>query len=304
MIDYYGTTDSVRVGYDFDSTKIRFQDAYKLMCNAVNAKAYAQGGVFKAYPDIERTESSKQFTHRNKVPNTDSKSRSYESEYDGVELTYRSEVDGGFKDIILHVNGVDSFNRLSLELSGAITETQATIRANRELNIIKYQKYNYSFESDGIGRLTVLGERVDNVDYTRVVKRENNMNTYNIYSGYVVNQNGLEIELSEPVIFTEGEPHSIRFTDLKGNLLDVITCFEGSTEYHVILQSEPSQPLYLGYKKEKTNFTFAEDSQRNSLPVIIRSSKAKDKNGVKIRQLAAVNFDSRYYTNDKDYSGS
>lgn len=306
MIDYYGTTQAVEVGYNLDSTKLRFQDIYKLFCNAVNARAYAQGGVFKAYADINRESSSKQFTHRNKIPNTDSKTRSYESENDGVELTYRSNLTGEFETVIKHVNGVSSNNRLNIELSGAVNNVQATIRANRELNILKHKRYDYSFEADGIARLTVPGERVDNVDYTRIVKRGDNMNRYEIYSGYVVEQsssNPLEIELSEQVFFDGPGPHSIRFTDLKGNLLDVISCDIGKSTRHVILSSPPSEPIYTGYSKEKTNYTFSSDSNRNSLPVIIRGTKQKVVNGLKARALTAINYSPLYYQNDKDFFG-
>ena len=302
LIDYYGTTDAVQVGYDFDSTKIRFQEQYSLLCNAVNVKPFSSGGVFKGYADIDRVTSSKQFTHRTKVPDTDGKTRSYEQEYDGVEVTYRSNDDGKFDTVVKHFNGVDSYNRMSIELSGAVNEAQATIRCNREMNILKYQRYSYEWESDSIGRLTIPGERVDNVDYTRIVKRENNLNLYAVYSGYVVEQNGLIVELSEDVTFEDGEAHTIRFTNLKGELLDIIGCTQGASSRLVVLDEEPSEPLYTGYKKEKANFTMASDSQRHSLPVIIRGTKGSNKNNLKTRKLTAVNYDERYFQNDHDFA--
>ncbi|AUR91191.1 coil containing protein [Vibrio phage 1.228.O._10N.261.49.C1] len=301
LIDYYGSADYVRIGYDMDSTKLRFQDIYTLFCNAVNVKPYSQGGVFKAYADIKRDFSTKQFTHRNKIPNTDSKERTYETEYDGIELTYRSNETGQFEEIIKHVNGIDSVNRLTIELSGATEEIQAETRAMRELNIIKYQKLKYIFEADGIARLTVPGERVDNVDNTRIVKRENNLNTYNVYDGQIQLIDNLTVQLSEPVEFTDGETHSIRFTNLKGELLETIDCTEGSTPYHVVLSQAPSETLYTGYKKEKTNFTFASDSSRQALPVIIKQIDSKNTNGMKTRQMTAINFDERYYKDDQTY---
>ncbi|AUR91693.1 TMhelix containing protein [Vibrio phage 1.162.O._10N.261.48.E3] len=301
LIDYYGSADYVKIGYDMDSTKLRFQDIYTLFCNAVNVKPYSQGGVFKAYADIKRDFSTKQFTHRNKIPNTDSKERTYETEYDGVELTYRSNETGQFEEIIKHVNGIDSVNRLTIELSGATEEIQAETRALRELNIIKYQKLKYIFEADGIARLTVPGERVDNVDNTRIVKRENNLNAYNVYDGQVQLIDNLTVQLSEPVEFTDGETHSIRFTNLKGELLETIDCTEGSTPYHVVLSQAPSETLYTGYKKEKTNFTFASDSSRQSMPVIIKQIESKNTNGMKTRQMTAINFDERYYQDDNSY---
>ena len=304
IIEYYGFAEAAQIGYSFDSTKTRFQEQYKLLCEALNIKAYAQGGVFKAYADINRLDSSKQFTHRYKIDGSDSRSRKYVNEFDGVELTFRNGEDGKFDTVVRHVNGLDSYNRKQIELSGCTSEKVATIRANRELNIIKFKKYDISFDADGIANLTTLGERVDSVDYTRIVKRSDNMNNYAIYAGYVVEQNGLTVELSEPVYFEDGQEHSIRFADQKGKLMASIACSKGQSAHHVKLAVEPEKPLYTGYKAERTSFTFAADSDRASLPVIIKSIKAKNIKGVKAKSIAAVDYNAKYFQNDQEFKGA
>ncbi len=303
LIDYYGNANYVKVGYDLDSTKLRFQDIYSLFWDAVNCRPYSQGAVYRVYPSIRRTDSSKQFTHRNKIIGTDAKDTNYNTENDGVELTYRSNLTGKFETVIRHANGTFSTNRVKIELSAATNEVQAITRANREVNTIRYQRFNYSFESDGIARLTVPGERVDNVDNTRIVKREGNSNTYEIYDGSVVAIDGLEAQLSQPVTFEPGENHTIRFTSKTGNLLEAIQCTAGQTAYHVILATSPSEPVYTGYKREKTTFTFASDASRLMLPVIIIGTKPKITRGLRTRTLTAINDDVRYYQNDQQFSG-
>lgn len=298
LISYYGNSDMVKVGYDIDSTKMRFQDTFSLFWDAVRCNAYSQGAAYRVFPNIARNFPSKQFTHRNKILGTDTKERLYDVEYDGVELTYRSNKTGQFETIIKHSDGLDSVNRKQIELSGATQEIQAETRANYELNIIKYQKYNFSFEADGISRLTVPGERVTNVDQTRIVKREDNTNIYNIYDGLVVSIDGLIAELSQPVTFEDGETHSIRFTNKKGELLEAIGCSKGATAYHVVLEETPSESLYTGYKMEKTNFTFAPDKERDGMDILILGTKAKQSKGLKTRQLTAINYSPLYYQND------
>ena len=298
LINYYGNADMVKVGYDIDSTKLRFQETFSLFWDAVRCNAYSQGAVYRVYPNIARNTPSKQFTHRNKIIGTDTKERLYDVENDGVELTYRSNATGQFETVIKHVNGSESVNRLKIELSGATQEIQAETRANYELNKLKYQKYNFSFEADGISRLTVPGERVTNVDQTRIVKRENNTNVYNIYDGLVVSIDGLIAELSQPVTFEDGETHSIRFTNSKGELLEAIGCSKGATAYHVVLESTPSESLYTGYKMEKTNFTFAPDKERDGMDILILGTKSKQSKGLKTRQLTAINYSPLYYQND------
>ncbi|AUR99413.1 TMhelix containing protein [Vibrio phage 1.265.O._10N.286.52.F6] len=298
LIEYYGNADIVKVGYDLDSTKLRFQEIFSLFWDAVRCNAYSQGAVYRVYPNIARTTPSKQFTHRNKIIGTDTKERLYDVEYDGVELTYRSNATGQFETVIKHVDGSQSTNRLKIELSGATQEVQAETRASYELNKIKYQKYNFTFEADGISRLTVPGERVTNVDQTRIVKREDNTNVYNIYDGLVVSIDGLICELSQPVTFEDGETHSIRFTNKKGELLEAIGCTAGSTAYHVVLESTPSESVYTGYKLEKTNFTFAPDKERDGMDVLVLGTKAKQSKGLKTRQLTCINYSDLYYQGD------
>lgn len=304
LISYYGSADYVKVGYDLDSTKLRFQDIYSLFWDAVNCRPYSQGAVYRVYPFIRRDDSSKQFTHRNKIIGNDSKDNIYSVENDGVEITYRSNDTGNFETIIYHVNGVSSNNRLKLELSGATQEIQAQTRALRELNILKYQRVNFSFEADGIARLTVPGERVDNVDNTRIVKRDDNTNTYSIYDGFVTNVDGLEVQLSQPVFFEPNESHTIRFTNTRGDLMAAVPCTPGMTDYHVILSQTPPEPIYTGYKMERTNFTFASDTSRLMLPVLVLGIKPKTTRGLRTRTLTGINYDDRYFQNDQDFAGS
>ena len=301
MKQYYGFSSYCDLGYNFDNSKVRFQEAYKLLCTAVNAQSYAQGGVFKAYPDINRTVSSKQFTHRYKLAGSDTRATVDYRENDGVRVSYRNEK-GEEKTVERHVNGINSYNPLKIQLSGCFQEKVATIRADRELNILKFQRDTFNFDSDALGLLAVPSERVDNVDLTRIVDRPGSETSYKIYDGVVQSVNGLALQLSEPVYFEEGQTHSIRFTKKNGSVMPAIACVRGSSDYHVILQEAPESEILTGYLGEKTNFTFASDSNRASLPCIIRSIKSKKSKGLDARSLTCVNYDERYYQNDKQFS--
>ena len=301
MKQYYGFDSYCDLGYNFDNSKVRFQEAYKLLCTAVNAQSYAQGGVFKAYPDINRTVSSKQFTHRYKLAGSDTRATVDYRENDGVIVSYRNEK-GEEKIVERHVNGLNSYNPLKIQLSGCFQEKVATIRADRELNILKFQRDTFNFDSDALGLLAVPSERVDNVDLTRIADRPGAETSYKIYDGVVESVNGLTLQLSEPVYFEEGQTHSIRFTKKNGSVMPAIACVRGSSDYHVILQEAPESEILTGYLGEKTNFTFASDSNRASLPCIIRSIKSKKSKGLDARSLTCVNYDERYYQNDKQFS--
>ena len=301
MKQYYGFESYCELGYNFDNSKVRFQESYKLLCTAVNAQSYAQGGVFKAYPDINRTASSKQFTHRYKLAGSDTRATVDYRENDGVRVSYRNEK-GEEKTVERHVDGINSYNPLKIQLSGCFQEKVAIIRANRELNILKFQRDTFNFDSDALGLLAIPSERVDNVDMTRIVDRPGAETNYKIYDGVVESVNGLTLQLSEPVYFEEGQTHSIRFTKKNGSLMPAIACVRGISDYHVILQEAPESEIKTWYTGEKTNFTFASDSNRASLSCIIRSIKSKKSKGLDARSLTCVNYDERYYQNDKQFS--
>ncbi|MCP4259906.1 MAG: hypothetical protein GY774_20695 [Planctomycetes bacterium] len=302
LVAYYGFNSYVELGYCFDNTKVRFQEAYKLLCTAVNCQAYAQGGIFKAYPDIAQGESKQQYTHRYKIMGSDTKSVSDNREHDGVEIIYRNEK-GEEKTVRRHLYGNNSYNPLKITLSGCFQESVATIRADREINIMKYQRYTYSFDSDALGLLAVPSYRVDNVDLTRIPSREGAENNYKVYDGYVKDIQGLTVLLSEPVQFESGQTHSIRFAKKNGSLMPSIACTSGPSAYHVILQQAPEEVLATDYMGERTSFTFASDSNRESLPCLIRSIKGKKVKGLDARSLTCVNYDERYYQNDKQFAG-
>ena len=80
--------------------------------------------------------------------------------------------------------------------------------------------------------------------------------------------------------------------------MSAVTCTKGATDYHVVLAEEPDSSVYTGYRKEKTNFTFASDNDRALLPVIVMNTEASESDGLKTRKLSCVNWDERYYQND------
>ena len=76
------------------------------------------------------------------------------------------------------------------------------------MNIIKFQRDTFNFDSDALGLLAVPSERVDNVDLTRIVDRPGAETNYKIYDGVVESVNGLTLQLSEPVYFEEDQTRS------------------------------------------------------------------------------------------------
>ena len=304
LIEYYGYSDFVKCGYNIDSNKLRFQEIFKLFCDGVRCEAYSLNAVYKIYPKIARDISSKQFTHRNKIAGKDKRSRAFgiRREFDSVIVKYRSNEKKEQLEVKRSITGTYD-NPMNVTLSTCVLDSQATIRANYEINVLKNQRDNVEFESDSIGLLTVPGERVDNVDYTRINKRDDNNGTLKIYSGQVEQMEGLTLQLSEPVYFDSGRTHTIRFTTRKGGVSEAIPCTAGNSNYHVVLSKLPSESIYTGYAASKTDYTFASDDLRNSLPVMVQDiTSGVNAKGVDTRKIKAINYSDAYFADDKMYA--
>lgn len=308
---YSGDHTMIEVGFRFDDMKIRFEQCFALLWQAVHCEVYTQG-TYKVYPVLRRDNSSKQFTHRYKIKGTEYREQEFGSNYTGVEVTYRDDKTGKLRTLYETYDiprVLPPANPLRINLDGVIHHRQAWVRMMRELNILEYQHTTVRFEADGIARLTVPGERVDVPDATLVPDRPGKdqeiEHHYRVYDGEVTKVDGLNVTLSQPVHMANGNPHSIRFSNNKGELGGAISVVAvDATGYVVTLGSAPSFDLYTGYNKRKTSFTFAEDSTRASMAVMVRKLTPNEtKNGVKTRKITGINYDPRYFSSDFEYPG-
>ncbi len=298
IIAYSGDESMTSFGYDFDTTQMSYDDMFTMICDVVNCIPYNRGSKYDAFFEGEQVESSLQITHRNKKPNSETRLDDFSRVYDGVELTYRSNEDGQSKTIVVPEDGT-SKSPEKKELQGCVTELQATQYAKRMYNRQKYQRTTVSFDTDEFGRMVTPGQRIDSPDGTRFSKFSNTTDGYKIYDGEIVEVNGLNVELSQPVQFTDGENHYIRFTNIKGENSELIQCYATDDEFVVTLNDIPNESLYDGYDRDRTKFTFCSEQLRGSIALIPQTIEAKiDDKGVETITITSKNYDSRVYKDD------
>lgn len=297
--EYFGSSDMAKFGYDFDDDQISYEDMFSLICNAVNCYPYVQSGVYNAFFDRPQTASTLQITHRNKLPDSETREDVFERKYDGVELTYRDDKTGVNETIYLPTDRT-STRPERIEAPGITTELQAYRRALREYNRQRYQTVNTEFQVDEFGRMIVPGQRIDSPDGTRFVRHAGNTDGYRVYDGDVVEVNGLVVELSEPVQFVNGEDHYIQFTKSDGNNSELILCTPGDDEFSVVLGNTPDEPIYDGYSRDKTKFTFCSEQARESIALIPQTIEFKLDEGRETNTVSFINYDARYYEGDHD----
>ncbi len=287
----------IKFGYDFDDIQTAYDDMFILICDAVNCLPYVQNGVYDAFFEKRQDTSTMQITHRNKDLDSETCEDVFESKYDGVELSFRNRETGVMETISIPDDG-STTNPESITQYGCTTEIQAYRKALRLYYKQIYHTRNVEFDVDEFGRMIVPGQRIDSPDSTRFVYHSGNTDGYRVYDGEVVEINGLNIELSQPVQFTDDEDHYIQFTSNTGDNSTLILCSRGSNDFEVVLSSLPEFGLYDGYERDKTKFTFCSEQLRESIALLPKIIESKIDNGNEINTISSINYDSRYYQGD------
>lgn len=299
IINYFNSDQMVRFGYDFDDSNLTYQDTYTKICNVVNCKPYVQNGVYDFFFERKQDISSMQITCRNKIPDTETREIIFEEKYDGVEVTWRDEITATTETIYLPADG-SAVNPNRVELQGCLTYEQAYKFAYRLYNKQVHSRYLISFDVDEFGRNIIPGKRIDSPDSTRFVNRPGVEDGYRIFDGEVVEVRGLNVELSEPVTFTDGEDHYIVFTKENGDNTDPILCTRVD-DFTVLLSGLPSEDIYDGYNRDRTKFVFVSEQLRESMALIPQTIEFKmDTDGKETNTVGAIAYSHKYFKNDLD----
>ncbi|MCP4984689.1 MAG: hypothetical protein GY928_01110 [Colwellia sp.] len=298
--NYFNSDEMVRFGYDFDDSNLTYQDMFITVCNVVNCLPYVQDGMYDAFFEGKQDVSGCQITCRNKIIDSESREQVFERQYDGVEVTYRDELTSISETVYLPSDR-SALNSDIIELSGCTTQLQAFRFASRVYNKQLYSRLKVSFEVDEFGRNIIPGKRIDSPDSTRFTLREGVKDGYRVYEGEVIEVTGVNVELSEPVTFTEGEDHYIVFTNENGDNSESILC-TSVDDLTILLTALPSEPIYDGYSKDRTKYTFASEQLRDSIALIPQTIEFKiNDNGDEINTINSINYHPSYYKDDLEF---
>ena len=300
IIEYFGSDDMVRFGHDFDDTQLTYQDTFIQICEVVNCLPYVQNGIYDAFFEKLQNNSSMQITCRNKIIDSESREQVFEREYDGVEVSYRDELTSISETVYIPTDR-SALNPDRITLTGCVTELQAFRYAARKFNKQIYNVLKVSFEVDEFGRNIIPGKRIDSPDSTRFTLREGVTDGYKVYDGEVIEVTGLNVELSEPVKFTDDEDHYIVFTNENGDNSEHILCTRVD-DFTVLLSELPSESIYDGYSKDRTKYTFSSEQLRGSIALIPQTIEFKaDDEGNEINTIGSVNYSDQYYKDDLEF---
>lgn len=285
ILDYFGDNRAIEVGYTFDSNSTTYEEALQVICGPVNIMPYQVGSVLYFWPELPQEQSAMQFGHAFKVPDTDKRTRSFapNKDFTGVQVKYFDHDEKSY----LYVTKGEETNLNKIDLVACQSRYLANIRANREMNKLRYQRITHECTALSIGLQAAPGMRVDMIDNTRMKQHE----------GVVVDVDGLTLILSDPVTFTTGNTYSITLTHRLGTL-ENIPVTAGDDEFSVVMAYQPSEEIYTGWLRDRTAYVIRADNERSKLAMLVQSMEPSGRDNNYQVDLTCINYDARYYQDD------
>lgn len=288
--DYFGTPLAAHFNYTFDQGSQSFEEALAQIASCVGSNARREGSQIYFQFEKENPNSSILFNHRNKRPFTETRSEKYgvDRDHDGVEVTWIDPADGWVESII---RLPDEFitNPKKLELSGVTNKYQAHFLAHRAWNKIQYQREMVKFTAYGEADLVSLNDRIAVVD--DVVPTLTS-------SGDITYWQGQNISISQPVNLDPTKSYTIHLQHLNRSV-ETMLVTQGADEYSLVLERLPVLPLVVKSEyDEYAKYSITLSTEKDSEAFLITE---KSHSGPFESEVTAINYDTRYYSNDKDH---
>lgn len=285
---YFGSELAAEFNYTFDNDNLSFEEIIATVASSVYSNAYRRGNVIKINFEKETDISTLLFNHRNKIPGTETRTVRFgnEGDNDGVEYEYVDSEDDAIITFYLPSDKT-AINPKKIESIGIRNKLQAHFHAHRIWNKIQNQNVITEFEATQEADVLVLSDKVLVADNTRPETQD----------GDVVSQNGLELELSQPVVFVSPQTYNIFLQHTDGTI-ESIGIIQGSTSYNVVLSNAPKAPLSLdqdAYARATYQIVGSASTREHSF---LLTEKEPQTNFTTI--VKAINYNSEYYSNDKD----
>ncbi|OTT68167.1 hypothetical protein CAT75_17520, partial [Acinetobacter baumannii] len=171
---------------------------------------------------------------------------------------------------------------------GVRNKWQAHFNAYRIWNKLRFQRKSITFDAAPESELLVLRDRIAVADYRNGTHQ----------SGDVVQQEGLILTLSHDVDFIASKSYVI-YLQMGDGTVDLIPVTAGSAKNKVVLDRLPNSALKLSPDDfVNTIYTVVNDDTKGSLPYLVAKREPADQFS---NTITAINYDERYYLNDKDF---
>lgn len=293
---YFGTPLAAHFNYTFDQGSQSYEESLAQIASCVGSNARREGSQIYFQFEKENPNSSILFNHRNKRPFSETRSEKYgiDREYDGVEVSWIDPADGWVESIIRLPNDFIT-NPKKLELAGVTNKYQAHLLAHRAWNKIQYQRETVKFTGYGEADLVSLNDRIAVTDDTipSIVMLGNG-----VPSGDIQFWDGQIIGVSQPTNLDPTKNYLIHLQHINRSV-EVMSVTQGMDEYHLVLERLPILPLVVKSEyDEYAKYSITLSTEKDSEAFLITE---KSHSGPFESEITAINYDARYYSNDKDH---
>lgn len=281
---YFQNAKAGQFCYTFDNYQTTAQDIITTIAEAIFCTSYRNGK--NIILDFERPRIGPEmvFTHRSKTPDAEKWTRQFSDKdaFDSVKFSY-IDPDTNIKETITipEDGGVKTDN---YDSKGIRNYQQAFWHAWRRYQKNSLNKVSVEFTATEEGIFAIPGRPISVVKGSRVAP----------YDGYVIAVNGLELTLSQPVSFDEGDDHSIILKKRNGGTQSVIVT-AGISDRKVIMQSAPQEAVYTGNSALKTEFSFGSEQRHNAQMMLVSTV---DPGSDRTAKITAYNYHPDYYLYD------
>lgn len=201
VYNYFGEEQLVReFSYTFDNTNISYEEAAQAIANVNFCTAYRQGSKIKWKPEIATMQPILIFNHRNKVPDTETRSIRFGAEngYDSIQMDWVNPADDSIETFFIPEDQSGSSTK-KIDTIGIRNRTQATYHAWRAFYKMKFQNTVVEFESTQEAAILISRDPVMVADNTRA----------DVQDGEVLDQEVLQLTLSQAVHFDPAKTYTV-----------------------------------------------------------------------------------------------
>ncbi|NYT76562.1 hypothetical protein H0A71_06125 [Alcaligenaceae bacterium] len=287
--EYFGI-DVAQFNYTIDNDNLSFEEIFRMVATAVYCSGYRRGSVLRLFFERETDDSALLFNHRNKKPASEHRTTTFgpKQAYDGVEFQWVRPSDDSIQTIYLPADR-SAINAKREETVGIRIFEQAHIHAWRLYNKILYQNETTRFDALPEANLLTLKERILCSNNVRNKSQD----------GEIVEVDGLMVALSQPV---EWDPLKSYVMQLQNSdaLVESMDITPGGNTFTAVLSRAPRTPIIAsGYNPTKYQIVDTQDTRR-ARPFLVEEKSAPNEDTT--IPLVAINYDARYYANDKDFA--
>lgn len=281
---YFGSAYAGEFCYTFDDYKTTMQDIVTTIAEAIFCTPYRRGADILLDFEHPRIGPEMVFTHRSKTTASEKWTRTFNDAqvYDSLKFSY-IDPDTNVKETI-SIPTEGGVNTETYDSKGIRNYRQAYWAAYRRYQKNLLKKVTVSFTATEEGVFAMPGRAVSVVKGSRIAPQD----------GYVVAVNGLTLTLSQPVMFTPGDDHSLILKKRDGGVQSVAVV-PGSHDREVIMLSAPQEAIYTGNSALKTEFSFGNEARHNAQMILVSTVDPGDDRTVKI---TGINYEADFYKYD------